>query len=126
MVTQIHSGGVYEGIAPYSQGIIHQDMVDFAGQTPDDANGETVGNDIERQTKQAISNIETLLSEANSSLKNIVSVTAYLTDMDDLSGFNRVYSDILPDPKPARATVEVSTLPSSEARVEIQVTAVRE
>lgn len=126
MVTQIHSDAVHKSTAPYSQGISHGNMVYLAGQTADDVSGATVGDDIETQTTQTLSNIEKLLTETDSSLENIVSATVYLTDMDELSGFNEAYEAFLPDPKPARATVEVSSLPSSEALVEIQVTAVRE
>ena len=126
MVTEIHSDTVYSGTAPYSQGISHGNIIYLAGQTPDDENGKTIGDSIETQTEQALSNIEALLLEAGSSLENIVSATVYLTDMDNLNGFNEAYGTFLPDPKPARATVEVSRLPSSEALVEIQVTAVRE
>ena len=126
MVKEIHSNNVHSGTAPYSQGISHGNIVYLAGQTPDNESGETIGDNIETQTKQALSNIETLLSESGSSLGNIVSATVYLTDMDNLNGFNNAYGEFLPDPKPSRATVEVSRLPSSEALVEIQVTAVRE
>ena len=126
MVKQIHSDVIHKSTAPYSQGISHGNTVYLAGQTADDVNGATVGDDIETQTKQTLSNVEQLLLEAGSSLENIVSATVYLTDMDKLGGFNEAYEEFLPDPKPARATVEVSGLPSSEALVEIQVTAVRE
>ena len=125
MVEQLQSDAVYNDPAPYSQGIIHGDTVRLAGQVPDNSDGEIVGDDIESQTKQAVKNVEALLNEAGSSLESVVSVTAYLTDMDDFKGFNRVYAELFPDPKPARATVGVTGL-AVDARLELQVTAVIE
>ena len=122
MVEQIHTDAVYDDPAPYSQGMVHNDIVRLAGQVPDDADGEIVGDDIETQTEQAVENIETLLDEAGSSMDSVISVTAYLTDMDDLESFNRVYRELFPDPKPARATVAVDEL-AVNARVELQATA---
>ena len=121
---ELHSPDVYDDPAPYSQGIVHGETISLAGQVPDDDTGAIVGDNIETQTRQAIANVETLLEAADSSLENIVSVTAYLTDRDDLDGFNRVYAALLPDPKPARTTVVVAEL-VVDARLELQVTAVR-
>ena len=125
MVDQLQSDAVFDDPAPYSQGIIHGETVRLAGQVPDNTDGEIVGDDIETQTKQAVDNVEALLDEAGSSLASVVSVTAYLTDMDDFEEFNRVYAEIFPDPKPARATVGVTGW-AVDARLELQVTAVIE
>ena len=125
MFEQLHSDAVYDDPAPYSQGIIHGDTVRLAGQVPDNSDGEIVGSDIETQTRQAVTNVEALLDEAGSSLESVVSVTAYLTDMDDFESFNHVYAELFPDPKPARATVGVTGL-AVDARLELQVTAVIE
>ena len=125
MVDQLQSDAVFDDPAPYSQGIIHGETVRLAGQVPDNTDGEIVGDDIETQTRQAVDNVEALLDEAGSSLASVVSVTAYLTNMDDFDGFNRVYAELFPDPKPARATVGVTGL-AVDARLELQVTAVVE
>ena len=124
MVRRVHSDDVYDDPAPYSQGIAHGETIRLAGQVPDDETGRIVGTDITTQTRQVLSNVETLLGEADASLDDLVSVTAYLRDMEDLSGFNEVYAERVPDPKPARATVAVSDL-AVDARLELQVTAVR-
>ncbi len=122
MADQLRSTAVYDDPAPYSQGISHEKTVYLAGQVPDDENGTIVGDDIDTQTKQALANVERVLEEAGSSLEEVVSATVFLTDMDDLSGFNEAYATVMPDPKPARATVAVTEL-AVDARVEIQVIA---
>ena len=125
MVDELQSDSVFDDPAPYSQGLTHGETIWLAGQVPDNSDGEIVGDDIETQTRQAVSNVEALLDEAGSSLASVVSVTAYLTDMDDFEGFNRVYAELFPDRKPARATVGVTGL-AVDARLELQVTAVVE
>ena len=115
---------VYDDPAPYSQGVVSGETIYLAGQVPDDKTGAIVGGDIETQTRQTIANVETLLEAGGSSLADIVSVTAYLTDLDDLDGFNRVYAELLPDPKPARATVGVEEL-VVDARLELQVIGIK-
>lgn len=124
MVGWLHSNGVYDDPAPYSQGVVHGEVIWLAGQVPDDETGTIVGTNIKTQTRQSLSNVETLLRQADASLDDLVSVTAYLVDMDDLSGFNDAYAETVPDPKPARATVGISAL-AVDARLELQVTAVR-
>jgi Endoribonuclease L-PSP len=41
-------------------------------------------------------------------MTDIVSVTVYVTDLNDVSKMNEVYKKLMPDPKPARATVQVA------------------
>ncbi len=122
MVEQLQCESVYEDPAPYSQGRIHDGTIYLAGLDPVDEAGELVGDDIEPQTTQTLRNVEQLLTAADSSCSNIVSVTAYLIDRDDFSGFNRAFASFLPDPKPARTTVVVDEL-VTHARIELQVIA---
>ena len=121
---ELYCSDVYDDPAPYSQGVLSGETIYLAGQVPDDETGRIVGDDIETQTRQAIANVEALLQAAGSSLADIVSVTAYLTDLDDLDGFNRVYAALFPDPKPARATVGVEEL-VVDARLELQVIGIK-
>jgi 2-iminobutanoate/2-iminopropanoate deaminase len=51
----------------------------------------------------------------------VVHVTIYLESMDDFDGFDVVYRRLMPEPRPARATVGVSIAPF---RVEISAVAV--
>jgi len=122
MVEQLQCDSVYDDPAPYSQGRIHNGTIYLAGLDPVDKAGEIVGDDIEAQTTQTLRNVKELLAAADSSCANIVSVTAYLIDEDDFSGFNRAFDAFLPDPKPARTTVVVEEL-VTDARVELQVVA---
>jgi 2-iminobutanoate/2-iminopropanoate deaminase len=109
--------------APYSQAIRANGFVFVSGQLalrPDHA--EIVGEGIGEQTEQVFDNLQAILEEAGSGLDRIVETTVFLTDLDDFAGMNEVYARRVGQPPPARATVEISNLPSG-AKVEIEAIA---
>ena len=109
--------------APYSQAIRAGDFVFVSGQLalkPDHA--EIVGETIQEQTEQVFANLRAILEEAGSGLDRLVKTTVFLTDLGDFAGMNEVYAEQVGDDPPARATIEVSALPSG-AKVEIEAVA---
>jgi len=109
--------------APYSQAIRNGDLVFVSGQLalrPGDK--ELSGGTIEEQTEQVFANLRAILEEAGSGLDRLVKTTVYLTDLGDFAGMNEVYARQVGDTPPARATIEVSALPSG-AKVEIEAIA---
>jgi 2-aminomuconate deaminase len=88
-----------------------------------DGAGSVIAHDIEMQTRAAIENVKAILEEAGSSLKKVLDVTVYLTDMErDFSAFNRVYAEYFGQVQPTRTTVGVESLPTPIA-VELKVIA---
>ncbi|MEM3399482.1 MAG: Rid family detoxifying hydrolase [Candidatus Micrarchaeia archaeon] len=116
----VSSEGAPKAIGPYSHAVISHDLVFVSGQIGVDANGE-LGDGIEEQTENAISNISTILKAAGSSLDKVVKTTVYLTNMSDFAKMNTVYERHFRN-KPARATVGVASLPKG-AVVEIEAVA---
>jgi 2-iminobutanoate/2-iminopropanoate deaminase len=57
-------------------------------------------------------------------LKDVASVTVYITNFAEFARFNAVYREFFPNDPPARATVQVAAL-NDGARVELQMVAVR-
>jgi 2-iminobutanoate/2-iminopropanoate deaminase len=109
--------------APYSQAIRANGLAFVSGQLalrPDHA--EIVGEGIGEQTEQVFANLRAILEEAGSGLDRLVKTTVYLTDLGDFAGMNEVYARHVGDTPPARATIEVSALPSG-AKVEIEAIA---
>ena len=109
--------------APYSQAIKAAGLVFVAGQVglkPD--HGELVGEGIAEQTEQVFDNLQAILEEAGSGLDKIVKTTVFLADFHDFAAMNDVYASRIGSTPPARATVEVSKLPSG-ALVEIEAIA---
>ena len=61
-----------------------------------------------------------MLKAGNATFQDVVKTTVFLADMADFAAMNEIYGRFFPDPKPARSTVAVNTLPR-DARVEIEV-----
>jgi len=109
--------------APYSQAIRAGDLVFVSGQLalrPDHA--EIVSDSIEEQTQQVFANLRAILEESGSGLDRLVKTTVYLSDLGDFAAMNEVYAKHVGAQPPARATIEVSALPSG-AKVEIDAIA---
>ena len=82
-----------------------------------------VGETAAEQAQQVLLNMGAVLTAANMGFDNLAQCTIFLADMDDFAAVNAVYAEFMPDPPPARATVEVSRLPK-DVRVEISGVAV--
>ena len=109
--------------APYSQAIRAGEFVFVSGQLalrPGSAG--IAGEGIAAQTEQVFANLRAILEAAGTGLDRIVKTTVYLRNLDDFQGMNDVYRQHVGDVPPARATVEVSGLPSG-ALVEIEAVA---
>jgi 2-iminobutanoate/2-iminopropanoate deaminase len=109
--------------APYSQAIRANGFVFVSGQLSlEPEHGEIVGDSIGEQTEKVFDNIQAILEAAGSGLDRIVKTTVFLTDLGEFGGMNEVYARRVGEPFPARATIEISKLPSG-AKVEIEAIA---
>jgi 2-iminobutanoate/2-iminopropanoate deaminase len=109
--------------APYSQGIVHGDLVFVAGQVGlDPETNQVVEGGIEAQTEQAMKNVSAVLEATGSSLSNVLKASIFLVDFGDFPAMNEVYARFVGPEFPARATVQIAGLPSG-ALVEIEVVA---
>lgn len=122
MAKNVNSQKAPKVVGPYSHAVISNNLVFCAGQIGvDPATGNLAPEDIESQTKQTIINLQSVLEEAGSSLDKVVSVNCFLKNISDYQKFNEVYGSFFTS-KPARTTVEVSSLPRNSL-VEISVIA---
>ena len=60
------------------------------------------------ETAAALDNIQKVLEAAGFDLKDVVSVTVFLADIHDFPDMNKVYKSVVPEPKPARATIRAA------------------
>ncbi len=112
-------------VGPYSQGIrVCGGLIFTAGQVGlDPKTGQLAGEDIVSQTRQALLNLQAVLSAAGTSLANVVKTTVFLADMNDFAAMNGVYQEFFATPPaPARSCVQVARLPLN-ALVEIEAVA---
>ena len=110
-------------IGSYSQAVKTDSMVFVSGQLAiEPGSGNLITEDIEKETRQALTNLKAILVAAGSSLDRVIKTTLYIANMDDFSRINAVYSGFFVDKPPARACVEVSRLPKN-ANVEVEAVA---
>lgn len=111
-------------IGPYAQGrtgpLAGRWLVSSGQVGLDPASGTLVPGGIQPETERALRNLEAVLKAGNASFQDVVKTTVFLADMADFAAMNEVYGRFFPDPKPARSTVAVRSLPK-DARVEIEV-----
>jgi len=109
---------------PFSEGYVAGKTLYVAGQQGPDSQGKVTGTDITLQTTNAIAAIEKIVKKAGFRMTDITSITVYVTDLNDVPKMNEVYKKLMPDPKPARATVQVAGLIGG-AKIEISAIAVK-
>jgi 2-iminobutanoate/2-iminopropanoate deaminase len=111
-------------IGPYSQAIASGGLVMCSGQLGlDPATGELVAG-VEAQAERALKNLAAVLDAAGLGFGDVVKTTIFLADMGDFAAVNEVYARFMPDPPPARSTVQVAALPKG-GLVEIEAVAFR-
>lgn len=110
---------------PFSDAIMAGNTLYVAGTEGTDDNAKLVPGGIGPETKTALENIQKVVKAAGFDMKDIVSVTVYLADIHEFGDMNAIYKTVMPDPKPARATVQVAALVNN-ARIEISAIAVKQ
>jgi 2-iminobutanoate/2-iminopropanoate deaminase len=108
---------------PFSGGYIAGNTLYVAGQQGPE--GGKLSGDIKSETTNTIAAIKKVVDAAGFKMTDIVSVTVFVTSLDDVPKMNEVYKALMPDPKPARATVQVAGLIGG-AKIEISAIAVKQ
>jgi enamine deaminase RidA (YjgF/YER057c/UK114 family) len=103
-------------------------LVFLAGQTGTGRDGKIVSGGVVAQFEQALANLITALAAAGGQPGDLVSLTVYLTDLEDYQAHARevgaVWRRLAGTQYPAMAGVGVTRLWDPEAQVEIQGMAV--
>lgn len=112
----------------FAHGMLAGNTVFLGGQTALDKNMNIIPGGIVEQFKQAFSNVLTTLREAGGQPEDLVTVTIYLTDVDDYMAngreIGRIWRDMAGTQYPAVAGIGVTRLWQKEALIEIQGIAV--
>lgn len=99
-------GDVPKPVGAYSPAVRAGDFVFISGQVPRDPKTNALaGEDIESQVRQTLANVKNALAAAGATLDDVVSVIAYLTDVDDWGKFNEIYKETFRAPYPSRTAV---------------------
>ena len=124
---KVSSGAVWEDVVGYSRAVREGNIIEVAGTTAVDENGNIVGiNDPYTQTKFIIQKAEKVLKELGCDLENVIRTRMYVTDISKWKEIGRAHGEFFGEIKPATTMVEVSKLISPEILVEIEFSAVAE
>jgi len=108
-----------------AQGYRVGDLLYISGQAAIDDRGQIVGvEDFNAQAEQVFANLQRVLSAGGSSLKNVINVTIFLRDMSNFDKIVELRGRYFTPPYPADTIVEVSSLYSPDALIEIEAVAV--
>jgi len=100
----------------------------IAGQVGWDAQGRFESPDMAGQVSQALRTSSAILAEANARPEHIVRLTWYITSRDEyyaeLAQIGAAYNRVMGKHFPAMSVVQVVALMETQAKVEIEATAV--
>ena len=123
--TVIHSDNAPAAIGTYSQAIKAGNTVYMSGQIPLDPKSMELVEGFEAQTVQVFENLKAVAEAAGGSLKDIVKLNIFLTDLGNFATVNEVMSRYFQQPYPARAAIGIAALPK-DAQVEMDAVLVLE
>lgn len=108
----------------FSQAVRAGGLIFVSGQAPiDPASGKITGETIQEQTRQSLTNVQTILEAAGSSLDKIVSATVILVEESDFAGMNEEWARWFPADPPAR---QGAKLPISAGGIKVSVAVIAE
>ena len=112
-----------QSTAPFSPAVRVGNMLFLAGQIGTE-HGKLVAGGIGPETKQALTNIKTVLEANGSDMEHVVKCTVFLADMKEWGAMNEVYRTMFTAGKfPARSAFGTTGL-ANDARTEIECIAV--
>jgi len=120
--TIIQTDNAPQAIGTYSQAVKVDNTVYISGQIPlDPASMEVVAGGTEAQITRVFDNLSAVAEASGGSLKDVVKLTIFLTDLSCFPTVNEIMAGYFDEPYPARAAIEVSALPKA---VEVEMDAV--
>jgi len=110
----IKTSNAPEPVGPYNQAIKAGNFIYCSGQIAIDPLSNKINclGDIEKETTQVLKNLFAVLEAGGAKAENVIKTTIFLTDLNNFEVVNSIYKEFFKVKNhPARACVEVSSLP---------------
>ena len=117
--TAVVPPGTTAPIAPYSPGVLADDIVYVSGTLPFDKQNNVVhvGN-AAAQTRHVLETIKSVIETAGGTMADVTFNSIFITDWANYAAINQVYAEYFPGDKPARFCIQCG-LVKPDALVEI-------
>ena len=123
--TNYSSGSKWEDIVGYSRAVKVGNTIEVTGTVASGENGIVVGKgDPYIQTKYIYQKIEKVLQQAGATMKDVVRVRMFVTDISQWQEYGKAHSEFFKDIKPCNTMVEVSALIEPDYMIEIEASAI--
>ncbi len=117
-----------EGLGPlishYTDAVRFGDLLFISGIVAFDGDGNVVGeDDVVAQARQVFDNMGRILAEVGCGFEDVLTVTVFMTDINDRPKINPVREEVFGDARPASTLIEISKMVYPELMVEVNAVA---
>lgn len=105
-------------LGPYSHSVIHQNTLYTSGLTAFGSPAQTEG--IAAQTRVIFSQLNHICQTHNTSLKNLVKVSLFVSDLTEMEVLRSTLFELYGDTIPASSLIKIDSLFSTELKIEIE------
>jgi enamine deaminase RidA (YjgF/YER057c/UK114 family) len=120
----ISSGAKWEDLIGYSRAVKVANIIEISGTTAVDGEKIIGKGNVYEQAVFIFKKIEKILSECQSSLKNVTRTRMFVTDISQWEEIAKAHALFFKEIKPATSMIEVKSLIDKDLLIEIEVTAV--
>ena len=121
----ITSGAPWEDLVGYCRAVRIGNVIEVAGTTAVDDDGNVVGpDDPYTQTRFILSKIEKALKACGATIQDVVRTRMYVTDISRRLEYGQAHGEPFRDVKPAASMIEVKGLIQPGLMIEVEVTAI--
>ena len=94
-------------LAPYSPGVVADNILYVSGMLAMDADGKTIGiGDAAVQSRAVLESIKAVVEAAGGSMADVTYNAIFLKDLGDYAAMNAVYKEYFPAAFPARYCIK--------------------
>ena len=123
--TNYSSGSKWEHVIGYSRAVKVGNVVEVTGTVASGEDGKVVGKDDPyAQTKFIYEKIEAVLIRAGATMKDVVRVRMFVTDISRWQEYGKAHSEFFREIRPCNTMVEVNALIEQDYLIEIEATAI--